>query len=646
MSAEISRTAKPKQTCFSISGVILLAVILLLVNAVSRNLLSRFTLDLTEEGLYSLTPGTKNILGSIADPVTLKFYFSRTDGAKFPAISVYGTRIADLLRQYERHSGGKLRVEIYDPRPDSEEEDWAQKYGLTPIPTRTDDRLFLGLAGVSSAGEEQSLPLFNIGRQESLEYDITKLVYSLNNPKKPVVGILSTLNLKGSGVPPMMARSMPQANEQPWFFYTQLEQLAVVKEVKTDAAEVEADVNVLLVIHPKKLAEPTLYAIDQFVMRGGRLIVLQDPYCQADGPDNQVGAMAADKSSDLNRLLKSWGVEMTDDKVAGDTAIATRVNAGPGGDPQSFVLWLTLSRDYLNREDFTTSALEHVVLPWSGPLNITPIDGVTVTPLLTTSKSAKLFSKAEFQFMGNDIERLLHNYVPGGQELVLGARISGHLKSSFPNGGPSSATPPKANEHQTPVETPGHIAQSKEMANVVVLSDVDFLTDRYSVQAQNFFGTQLVSFLNDNQSLMQNLVENLSGNNDLISIRSRGVFSRPFTVVQAIENEAQIRWRAEETVLQAKLNAANQRLSQFQRQGQEESGKQVFSKALLDEVKRFRDERIEAQQRLRELRRNVRQDKEFLGNMLFLANTFLVPALLIIGSLILARTRARRNRRE
>lgn len=630
-----------RKSLLSYSGILVLGVLLILVNGISMGLLGRFSFDLTKEHLYTLSPGTKNIIASIHDPITLKLYYSKTEGAKYPAIGMYGNRILEILREYARIGGGKIVVENYDPRPDSEEEEWAQKFGVTPIPTREGDQLFLGLAGVNSLGNEEVIPAFNFSRQEYLEYDISKMLASLANPKKPVVAVLSSLSVNGDeSVTPTFGRQRGQ--NEAWYFVSQLSDAADVRFLKPDLTEVDAEADVLAVIHPKNLGETALYAIDQFVMRGGKLIVLEDPFCEADqpknDPQNPMGAIMADRSSSLNALLSKWGVELIEKRVVGDLELSTKVDGGKG-EVLNFLLWLSLRRPNMNANDMVTASLENVVLPWAGALKIAAPEGVTVEPLLTSTGKSELVAEDKYRFNGGDPEELLKNFTPSNQEQVLAARIRGKLKSAFPSGRPGAAAAANASGAAA---SPAHLAESKEVANVIVIADVDFLADRYSVQAQNFFGAKIVSLMNDNQALFQNAVENMLGSNDLISIRSRGQFSRPFTVVQHMEVDAQQRFQMEESVLQAKLNAANQRLSQLQAGGAKPGEKPVFSKAVMEEIKQFREERREAQTRLREVRRGLRQNIEQLGDFLFLANTFFVPLLLIAGSLVYHSRRKRK----
>ncbi len=642
--------ARTHKSLLSWSGILVLGAIVLLLNGVSSVAFRRFYVDLTEEGLYSLSPGTKNILANIEEPVTLHFYFSRTDSSELSTIKLYGSRILDLLKQYERAGKGKVNLEVHDPRPDSEDEEWAQKYGLQPMQLREGESIFLGLAGVSSVGSEQVIPVFNFQRQEFLEYDVTKLIYSLLAESKPKLGILSSVDVKGSPTPQMPG--MPPSGAEPWFFTTQLESVTNLVYLQNSLTSIADDIQVLMLIHPKDLPEPALYAIDQFVLRGGKLFVFTDPYCNSDkpaaDPSNPMAAMTANKSSNLNRLLEQWGVKQLENKAVADIGMATKVNAGAGG-VKDFVLWLSIPKTGMNQTDVATSALDGILLPWAGALELTKLEGITTEPLLQTTERAMLVDEKDFRFGGGEPDNLLRNYAPGGKSYLLAARVSGKFKSNFPDGKPAAAE--KGPEDQQPPaqessSSTTHLKESSGESNVVIITDVDMLSDQYSLLAQNVFGRRFISPLNDNQAFMQNIAENLSGSNDLISIRSRGKFTRPFTKVDELSRDASVRWQQEEAVFQAKLTAANQRLAQLQataQGGDQKSSQQILSGAVREEIKQLRAEKSDAQKRLREVRRNLREDVERLGTRLFLINTFLVPFLLVLISVGLIVSKRRKT---
>jgi ABC-type uncharacterized transport system involved in gliding motility auxiliary subunit len=392
----------------------------------------------------------------------------------------------------------------------------------------------------------------------------------------------------------------------------------------------------LVVIHPKNFSDSLLYSIDQFVLKGGKLLAAIDPFAQADIPEpdkgNPAAAMSADRSSSLNKLTAAWGVEQIPGKILGDRAYSMKVATGPSREPVPFVAWVGVPKPSFNGEDVVTSSLEQMIFAWPGALTVKQMDGQVIETLASSSTETHLYDSQEFVWGGGDPEKMLQNFSSEGKSYPIAVRISGKLKTAFPEGKPGLVQPPA-----------GQPAKSEQLkvsggaSNVIIVADVDFLTDRFSIQRQNFLGTQLVSLFNDNQVFFQNAVENLNGSEDLISLRSRGRFSRPFTKVQRLEREAQEKFQQEEMVLQAKLNSATQRLNALQNQtGGQQGGKQVMSQAVLDEIKQFRDERKQAQDRLREVRRDLRQDIEGLGQTLFLICTFLVPLILILISVAAA----------
>lgn len=641
-----------RRSLASLSGILLLALILVLANGIVRIALPRLSVDFTEENIYSLADGTKSILTSLKEPVTLKLYFSRTDTASFPSFRLFGKWVEDLLKQYDKLGGENIRLEIYDPRPDTEEEEWAQRYGLRPVEAPGGGSFFLGLVGVNSVGEERIIPTFQIGKQETLEYDITKLISALTQTAKPVVAIMSSLKIQGNENARFADPRMAGAGAEPWFFAQQLNDVADVRYLNVDSDVIPDEVRVLLVVHPKKMSEATLYAIDQFVMRGGRLVVAQDPYCQEDvpasDPGNPMADLTADRSSNLSTLLNKWGVEMDTTKVVGDIRLATPVGVGGGRQPKNFVLFLSLhpgegDNDIISRNDLVTSGLENLLFAWAGALKVTAPEGVEATPLLTSSDEAVMFEERQFKFGGGNPDELLRNYYGDKSQRTLAVRLIGKLKSNFPEG--TLADQQRAQREGMSVTPKNHLAQSSDTSHVIVLSDVDFLANRYMVSVQNIFGYRAVSLLNDNAAFVQNLVENLLGNDDLISLRSRGKFSRPFTLVQELERAAQEKWFQEEVVFQAKLKGANERLRQLQAGGGSEFGTGAFSDALKKEIEGLREERQEAQRNLREVRRNLRVDIERLGNRLFALNTFGIPAILILLSVVFY-SRKRGSRRS
>jgi ABC-type uncharacterized transport system involved in gliding motility auxiliary subunit len=626
-----------KKSIFSISSIGLLAVIFLCVNGLSNAVLGRFSFDLSQEGLYSLSDGTKKIVRELKEPVVIRYYFSRLESVRDAGVQLYATRVRDLLHEYARVSRGMITLEEYDPQPDSEEEEWAQKYGLQPIPLPSGEKLYFGMVTSNASGDEEVIPLFNLNRQETLEYDITSSMYKITRETRPKIAILTPLKIDGSGqdLPPQYAQQAQPA----WIIATQLEALGEIQYLEPNVESIADDIDALVVLHPKNLSEQTRYAIDQHLMRGGTMLLAVDPYCAADSAgidqNNPMAFMTADRSSELNSLTKSWGVTLKEKSVLGDPDLATNVSAGRGQAPESFLVWLSYGpglvddsgKPLVNPDQVVTSEVGNLMFPWAGALDITEVEGVEVEPLIKTSPRAMLYPENELRMAAQNPTELRKKYRSGGDVQVLAARIHGTLTSSFPGkpGGEGTAAMS---------EPGGHIPKGVKPATVIMLADVDFLADDYSASVQEVMGYRLVSLLNENLVFVQNAVEQLSGSDDLIALRSRGSFLRPFTKVRDIEARAESRWRSEEMRLQEERNAASSRLTELQN-ASGQGGQAVFSQALLDEMRMLRERRQQAEQRLREVRWQLRRDKEALGSWLFVLNTFAVPSILIFAAVYL-----------
>ena len=621
-----------KKSLSLVTALAVIFAIFIFANMLFGSFFKTMRFDLTEESIYSLSKGTKNILNNLEDQVTLRYYYSKTEAVAIPFIQNYAERVEDLLHEYALTSKGKLILEVYDPRPDTEEQEWAEKFGIQPVPIQNNMSLYFGLVGTNERGDEDVIAYFDPNREELLEYDITRLIYNLNHPDKQKLGIISSLPLQGSFDP-------EQGMQPPWIFINELSKSYDIENLETDVKAIPEDIEVLLLLHPKNISNETLFAIDQFVLRGGRLLVFVDPYCETDEPkpDPNNPGMPASRFSNLEKLFKAWGVEMVKGKVAADQELATNVNTGRGTVP--YIVWLTLKEDNINHKDIITGQLENLLLPSPGILKTTETEGITYTPILQTTKAASTVEAMTLSFSPPDT--LIQRFTPGNEALTLALRITGKFKTAFPEGRPTNEeNKEKKKDEKTPELQP--LKESKEETNILVVADVDLLADRFSVQVQNIFGQRLAIPFNDNLNFIANSVENLSGSNDLISIRSRGKFTRPFTKVQEIEKAAESKWKDEEKQLQEKVDEINRRLQEVQEPGKK-TNRQIINRAIQDEINKYRIEKSNAQKKLREVRRNLRQDKEALGNWLFLINTFLIPLLICCVGIAVYFTKKRKT---
>jgi ABC-type uncharacterized transport system involved in gliding motility auxiliary subunit len=632
-----------KRGLVSLGGLVLVAIVFVAVNVIGNATLNSARLDLTADKLFTLSEGTRSVLGKIQEPITLRLYFSDRLGKEIPQYGVYATRVREMLREYANESNGKVRVEFIDPQPFTDEEDRAVAFGLQGVPVNQGGELvYFGLAGSNTADKEETIAFIQPERERFLEYDLTKLVYNLATAKKPSVGLLSSLPLQGEF-------RGPRVPPEPWAIYLQLTQFFDVKPIERDAAEIPADIGVLVLVHPKELSDKTQYAIDQFVLRGGRALVFVDPHAEGEltrpGPAAQTGMTA----SNLPKLFAAWGIEMADGKFAGDRGTARRVNAGTETRVRAvdYLAWLALREANFNRSDILTSETSLIQMASAGIL--TPKDGAgtTVTPLIeTTAQAAPL--DVDLIKMAPDPVSLLANFKPEDKKLILAARISGAVKSAFPDGPPAEPKPAEGQEQPKPAETKPaapHLAQSSEPVNIIVVADTDMLEDRFWAQVQDFFGQRVAVPLANNGDFVSNAIDNLLGSNALIGLRSRGQSARPFVLVQEIQRDAETRFRAKEKELTEKLRDTEKKLSELQTQGQDQAGgRAMLSKAQQDTIDQFRGDLLSTRKELRDVQQNLRSDIQSLEGWIKFLNIALIPILVAVAAVLVALARSRRRR--
>ncbi|MBV1798388.1 Gldg family protein [Siccirubricoccus sp. G192] len=610
--------------------------------------LPRARIDLTEQRLYTLAEGTRQVLSGLQDPITLRLFYSRKLGAEIPVFGAYADRVREMLAEYVALSGGKLRLEVYDPEPFSEIEDRALAYGLQGVPVdQSGERVFFGLVGTNLVDDERTIGFFQPDRERFLEYDLTRLVYELSNPQRPTIGVMTPLPLNGD--PRAMMLRQPQL-AQPAVVMNQLRQFFTVKEVALDAQVIEPEIQVLLVAHPQNLVEGTQYALDQFVMRGGKLLLMLDPHSEAQasrpGPGGQPPSNTA---SSLDRLVNAWGVEAPSNQVVLDLRGAWRVRANPQDRVQAvdYVAWYNLTGDSLNRAEVALAGLEQVTVASAGELRRREGAAVEFVPLLTSSAQSMLVDAARVRQDPNPT-RLLADFQADGQRRVLAARLRGQLATAFPDGPPAPA------EGQTrPADFPAHRAASDGPANIVIANDTDILEDRFWVRVQDFFGQQVATPFSGNGSLIVNLADTLAGSDALISLRSRGESLRPFEMVEDIRRNADAEYRQTERQLTQKLEETERRLREL-RQGSTGPGSSgagaergqaqaVITPEQRVEIDQAREEILRTRRGLRGVQLELRRDIEGLETLLRVLNIVLVPALITAFAIGLAVVRSRRR---
>ncbi|HEY3909770.1 MAG TPA: Gldg family protein [Stellaceae bacterium] len=629
----------------AVAALVCIALMLVAVNIIIGRWFSA-RLDLTAEHLYTLSPGTLRTLAQIDEPITLRFYYSTRLGDQVPAYGVYAQRVRELLDQYVAAAHGKLRLEVFNPQPYSAVEDQAVAFGLQAVPLDSEgDQVYFGLAGTNSTDDQQTIAFFSPDRQRFLEYDLTKLVRSLAFPKKPVVGLISSLPLQGN----MMAMMRGQPS-QPMAVIQQLQQLDKIEPLGSDVGVIPSDVDVLMLAHPQHLQPKTLFAIDQFVLKGGKALIFVDPHSemQASQP-NQETPPGASTASNLVPLFKAWGFQMSDKYVAGDRRDAQEVNVpvpGHGDEPLDYVAWLDLHAANLNRSDMITADLSHVNLASAGILEKLPRAKTTIEPLIWTSRDSDRIPVEKLDGMP-DVAGLLADFTPTGKRYILAAHVTGMVGSAFPDGPPRAAVTPSAPKPRGAKATGASkwLKQSAHPINVVVVADTDMLDDRLWVQSQNFFGQQVAVPLANNGDFVANAIDVLAGGEDLIGLRSRGTATRPFVVVDRIQREAQARYSAEEQALQAKLKGTEAQLADLTGKNEADTPA-TLSPEQEKAVEQFRADMLQTRRQLRGVQAALRRNIEGLKEELEFFNIALIPIIVAVAAVIVGAVRVKRRRRR
>ncbi|MFN2352125.1 MAG: Gldg family protein [Kiritimatiellia bacterium] len=605
-----------------------LGLLILLAILVAGNLLVgavRLRHDLTEDKLYTLSDNSRRVLEQLELPVTLKFFFTSTAPEVPVPLKYFAQQVEDLLREYQLAGGGRVLLEIYNPEPDTEIEEWAERYGLQGQQLdMLGASFYLGL--VAAQGEHYaSMPFIDPREETLLEYNITRMISRVSHPQKPLVGVLSSLPVMGAQALPYQMGPQNTGQRQ-WAAFRHLAEDYEVRILPEMTDEIGEDIDVLVLVHPKELSEQTQYAIDQFVLRGGRLLALLDPMCIADAMNDEQSRMTGmppQVSSDLGLLAEAWGVAWDPQQVVADFTASTQVRQGDGGLDDSPV-FLSLRQSNFAREDVLMARLHGIVMPLAGAFRTQPVDGVKATPLIYSSAQAQAVPAMLAQ-MGS--AALRRSFQPEGAELPLALRLHGEFTTAFPDGPPDADA-----ESATDVQG---LQRSAMPTTIVLVGDVDMLHDQFAVQELNLFGSSVFQPINDNLSFFVNAVEQLSGAVELAEIRTRGRIERPFTRVLALQQAAQERWMMQERALQQRLEETRQRLGELQA-GRDQSQGLILSPEQEREIEQFRDEQARTRQELRKVRRNLREGIERLGFKVKLINILLMPVLVGLAGIVFA----------
>lgn len=629
-------------------GLALAAVILLSVNLIASSLFTSWKADLTEDNLYTISPGSVAILKSINEPIKARVYFSRRLGELSTSHARYFDRIRAMLEEFSRISDGKLELEFFDPEPFSDAEDRAVASGLTGRRLNAEGEMgYFGLTASNSTDDTELIPFLAPDRESFVEYEITKLIHKLSNPEKRRVGIVSSLPLDGAENP------MTKQQSPAWAIMNQIREFFDVEMLSGELTEVPDRIDVLLLAQPKTMTPQAAYAVDQYVLKGGKVLALIDPMPEA----SMIHLLDVKGSgrAELAKLIKAWGLDFDPTKAAADIRHAQRVQFGRSGEGTvtEYVAWLGLGKDNINQDDVLSSGIEDLNLASAGFL--TPVSGhtTTITPIITTSTEAMEVS-AQRTGIGADPLGLLRGYAPGGKALTIAARVSGDAKSAFPDGKPADeddlgAGADKKDEDKKdeakketvdPKTTdPNYVGEGR--VNVIVVADSDMMADQFWAQTRQIMGRSVVIPHAHNAAFIVGALENLTGSDDLIALRGRGIRERTFTLVEDMRRDAERQYRDKEKALTEKLKNVEAELAKLQSAAA--AGNVIVSDKERETIDGFRNQMVETRRELRHVKLALRQNIDRLDGWLKFANIALVPLLIAVGGIGWTVWRSRRR---
>ena len=604
---------KNESLVYSAIGVIALFFILVAANFLLAQNPAR--IDLTQGKVYTLSEGTEKLLSGLDGPVKVKLYVTQGETVPVPLRS-FAQRVQDMLSEFARASNGKLEIIKRDPKPDSEVEDEAQLDGIEPQQLSSGEQFYLGVA-ISRLDRRQAIPALSPQRERLLEYDLARAIARVTITERPVLGLLSALPILGTRFNPLTRQG-----SEPWVLANELKRDYDVKQVDFSAESIDPSIKVLLVIHPRDLPEQTEYALDQFVLRGGKLIVFVDPYAYFDQQPSPIpGVGGGGTSSSLPRLFKAWGVEMNPGKVIADMVYAS-------GQGQRFTpTVLTLNRTAMNRDDVVTSQVETLLYAFGGAFDVKPAAGLKMTELVKSSPNSMLIDNVVATVSGDAASK---GFVPDNKSRPLAFRLTGKFKTAFPEGKPQDPS-----KKQKTAETQNQIKESSADNSVIVVGDVDMLNDGAAVDIQEVFGRRIVVPSNGNLAFALGMVEQFAAGDALISLQSRAAAFRPLTVVREMEAQASAQYFGRLKTLEDEVQKTVEKLQALQKsRGAEAKTSQILTPEQQQEIANLKKKELETKRELKELRKNLRQDAESLVFWTKLANIALMPLLVILAGLI------------
>lgn len=614
-----------------------IAIGLVVVAMILINVIGAFTpgqIDVTSNRMFTLSEGSRSLLSKLDEPVILRYYFSRSAEGAPIAFKNYASRVEDLLRQYESASSGMVRLEVINPRPDTPEEEAAIRAGLSGQPLPTGDSIFFGLLAIQ-ADQEEVIAVFSPQREQFLEFDISQLIYRVQQLEKPTLGLITSLDVFGNSAGNLLGGG---GGSGEWVVVEQLRYYFNVRRVRGDSFP--DDLDVLAVIHPGDLSDSLLYGIDQFVLSGKAAFIAVDPssYTQRMGMsgEDRFTGMGGNTSSDLSLLFSQWGIEFDSTRVVGDMELAATVNTGAGR--TRFPIWLQIEE--FNEEAPPTAQLNQVLFAEAGSFTLEAgAEDLEFTSLISSSSGGGAISTSMLTM--NDPERIARSLEPGDHPKVLAGVLRGTLTTAFPDG-----PPPAEDEEEAEEETSEEaLTKSTGSSTIVLVGDSDFLTDDFSVRIMDYMGQRAMAPLNDNLAFLSNTLDYLAGSEDLIGLRGKGTAVRPFERVRAMEVSAQERYQQQLDALDERLEKVQERLNELQAR-QTEQGQLVASPEMEETIEEFRFQETEMRAERREIRKKLREDVEGMKLRLAMFNLLTVPVLVLIYGVVFFTIRSRRTKRS
>ncbi|HEX3797299.1 MAG TPA: Gldg family protein [Verrucomicrobiae bacterium] len=611
---------------YSVGGVVILLIIIIAFNALTATVKQRF--DFTKEKAYTLSAGTKAILAHLDTPVKIRFYYSSGDNESPDTIffKTYAQHVSDLLQEYKQAGHGKIIVEQYDPKPDSDAEDSARLDGVEGQPLPTGEKLYLGLS-VSQVDTKEAIPFLDPSRERLLEYDLSRAITRVTEPQKPIVGVMSPLPIFGKPANPMLVQMGQGGQGEPaWVFISELKSDFDVREIEMTTAKIDNDVKVLVVVDPKDISDTAQYAIDQFVLRGGKLIAFLDAVSIVDSRSQSMMGQMPGQGSSLDKLLKAWGIQFETSKVVADMNFKVKT-MGPNNQPVDAPTFLALDTSGINTNDVATSEIHDIWYAMGGVFTGTPVAGLNETVLLKTTKDSQLVDGMMASFSSDNIMR---DFKPSGTEYALALRLTGKFKTAFPDG------QPKDKDSTNAAPAGNSLKESTDSPVVVLFGDADMMADQFCLrQQQTFLGTEVIP-ANGNLILAQNLVDQLGGDVNLITVRSRAAMDRPFTRIKALQAKAEEASQSKIKAFEATLQDAQEKINEMQKSKGEGQQKFILSPEQQVELEKLKKNEAEVNVQLKQEKKNLTREINALENTIKWSNIIAMPALVAISGIGLA----------